>query len=82
VFRGLTGDAVHLELSRCFGPLMAHPVRENRAVGAAELTPIHFRPQDGYLQEVDGELARGVPALALRHDLSGQDQPRRNPCGR
>jgi taurine dioxygenase len=59
VFRGLTGDAVHLELSRCFGPLMAHPVRENRAVGAAELTPIHFRPEDGYLQEVDGEL-RGV----------------------
>src|SRR5690349_7413702 len=58
VFRGLTGDETLLELSRCFGPLVQHPVRENRGANSF-LTPVPFDPETGYLQEVDGE-RRGV----------------------
>ncbi len=55
VFRGLEGEDAQLELSRCFGRLIAHPTRETRAEHP-ELMTVHYRPEDGWLMRVDGEL--------------------------
>lgn len=65
VFRraGVTPEA-HLALSRVFGELQRHPVKENWVAGYPELVDISYRPsQDGAsstaLYEVDGELRGG-----------------------
>ena len=55
VFRGLEGEDAHLELSRCFGKLVPHPARETRAEHP-ELMTVRYRPETGWLIEVDGEL--------------------------
>ena len=57
VFRDAGGVEAQLALSRVFGPIRAHPVRE--AVGSAkELMTVDFEPESGWLMNVDGE-ARG-----------------------
>lgn len=65
VFRraGVTPEA-HLALSRVFGELQRHPVKENWVAGYPELVDISYRPAaDGAsstaLYEVDGELRGG-----------------------
>jgi taurine dioxygenase len=58
VFRGLEGEDAHIELSQCFGKLSIHPVKETHA-GRPELMTVLYRPEDGWLMEVDGE-QRGV----------------------
>jgi taurine dioxygenase len=42
--RAATGPEAHLTLSRCFGELQRHPVRENWAEGYPELVDISYRP--------------------------------------
>lgn len=65
VFRraGRTPEA-HLALSRVFGELQRHPVKENWVAGYPELVDISYRPsKDGdsstALYEVDGEMRGG-----------------------
>jgi len=62
--RAATGPDAHLSLSRCFGELQRHPVRENWADGYPELVDISYRP--GFqgdstvaLYEVDGKRRGG-----------------------
>ncbi|WP_082545498.1 MULTISPECIES: TauD/TfdA dioxygenase family protein [unclassified Sphingomonas] len=55
VFHGLEGEDVHLELSRVFGTLVQHPTRETRAAHP-ELMTVRYRPETGWLIDVDGEL--------------------------
>ncbi len=55
VFRGFEGEDAQIELSRCFGRLIAHPTRETRSEHP-ELMTVHYRPEDGWLMRVDGEL--------------------------
>lgn len=58
VFRGFEGADEQLALSRCFGVLDVHPVRETRAA-RPELMTVRYDPETGWLAEVDGE-QRGV----------------------
>ena len=60
---GATPEA-HLTLSRCFGGLQRHPVKENWVSGYPELVDISYRPSAGgqsavALYEVDGERRGG-----------------------
>jgi taurine dioxygenase len=62
--RAATGPEAHLSLSRCFGELQRHPVRENWAAGYPELVDISYRPalEGGStvaLYEVDGKRRGG-----------------------
>ena len=57
--RAATGPEAHLALSRCFGALQRHPVKENWVDGFPELVDISYRPSNGgessvALYEVDG----------------------------
>src|SRR5271169_3853234 len=57
--RAATSPETHLSLSRCFGELQRHPVRENWAAGYPELVDISYRPalaggSTVALYEVDG----------------------------
>jgi taurine dioxygenase len=59
-----TGPEAHLSLSRCFGQLQRHPVRENWADGYPELVDISYRPllegdSTVALYEVDGKRRGG-----------------------
>lgn len=55
VFRGFEGEAAQIELSSCFGRLIAHPTRETRAEHPVLMT-VRYQPEDGWLMRVDGEL--------------------------
>lgn len=55
VFRGVSGADFQIELSRCFGELMEHVTPEARTA-RRELAAAHFKPDDGLLWEVDGEV--------------------------
>jgi len=62
--RAATSPEAHLALSRCFGELQRHPVKENWAEGYPELVDISYRPalQGGgsvALYEVDGQRRGG-----------------------
>ena len=62
--RAGTSPEAHLALSRCFGELQRHPVRENWAAGYPELVDISYRPalQGGStvaLYHVDGKRLGG-----------------------
>lgn len=50
---------MHLELSRCFGPLDAHLFPESWQEGFPDLVKIKFYPDDGSYYEVNGELRGG-----------------------
>ncbi|BAV66268.1 taurine catabolism dioxygenase TauD [Sphingobium cloacae] len=56
VFRGIEDDdETQIRLSRIFGLPIPHPVREAQN-GRDELLAVHYRPEDGWLIDVDGEL--------------------------
>ncbi|TPG32482.1 TauD/TfdA dioxygenase family protein [Mycolicibacterium hodleri] len=55
VFDGLDDPDTHVRLSRCFGELIQHPTKEARSQGHPELMDVRYRPEDGWLTEVDGE---------------------------
>jgi taurine dioxygenase len=62
--RAATRPEAHLSLSRCFGELQRHPVRENWAAGYPELVDISYRPSlpggsTVALYEVDGQRRGG-----------------------
>jgi taurine dioxygenase len=62
--RAATTPEAHLSLSRCFGELQRHPVRENWAAGYPELVDISYRPglqgdSTVALYEVDGKRRGG-----------------------
>lgn len=60
LFRG--GDSsqqMHLDLSRCFGPLEPHLFPESRQDGLPDLVKIKFYPDDGSLYDVHGDLRGG-----------------------
>jgi taurine dioxygenase len=62
--RAASGPEAHLALSRCFGELQRHPVKENWAAGYPELVDISYRPaREGEssvaLYEVDGKRRGG-----------------------
>jgi len=62
--RAATSPEAHLSLSRCFGELQRHPVRENWAAGYPELVDISYRPalqgdSSVALYEVDGKRRGG-----------------------
>jgi taurine dioxygenase len=62
--RAATSPEAHLSLSRCFGELQRHPVRENWAAGYPELVDISYRPalaggSTVALYEVDGRRRGG-----------------------
>ncbi len=71
VFRGLEGEEVQLELSRCFGPLIPHPIKESRS-DHPELFSLLFEPDTGWLMTVNGE-RRGA-YLPWHSDLIYVDQ--------
>jgi taurine dioxygenase len=62
--RAATSPEAHLSLSRCFGELQRHPVRENWVAGYPELVDISYRPalqgdSTVALYEVDGKRRGG-----------------------
>jgi len=60
LFRGgESSQAMHLELSRCFGELEPHPFPESRQAGAPDLVKIKFYPEDGSYYDIDGDLRGG-----------------------
>jgi len=60
VFRGLSGAATQLGLSRCFGELQAHPVgRECKQEGPRELIRVQYDPQVRDVYEIDGRRLGG-----------------------
>lgn len=60
LFRGgESSQEIHLELSRCFGPLEPHLFPESRQEGFPDLVKIKFYPDDGSYYEVNGELRGG-----------------------
>lgn len=56
VFDGIEGERVQLELSNIFGQCIIHPVKEQNTGAPEGLVNILYRPEDGWLMEVDGEL--------------------------
>jgi taurine dioxygenase len=60
VFRGETDPRFHLELSRVFGPLEPHTVRELRVEDQPELYRLRHSPEiDPWLYDVGGEIKGG-----------------------
>ena len=60
VFRdGEINEEFHLALSRIFGPLEAHPVREILTEGKPELITLVSKPEDATVVEIDGEEGGG-----------------------
>ncbi len=66
VFKGLTGKETHLTLSRIFGELMAHPIKEVETEERM-LINIPYEPDKGLIVDVGGE-RRGL-AQAWHSDL-------------
>jgi taurine dioxygenase len=68
VFRdGEINEDFHLALSRIFGPLEAHPVRELLTEGKPELITLRSVPEDTTILDVDGEVGGGY--LGWHKDL-------------
>ncbi len=60
VFRdGEINEEFHLALSRIFGPLEAHPVKEILTAGKPELITLVSKPEDATVVEIDGEEGGG-----------------------
>jgi taurine dioxygenase len=55
VFRDLEGEDVQLDLSRCFGTLIPHPLKESRSEHHPELFSLLYEPKTGWLMNVNGE---------------------------
>lgn len=73
VFRdGEVSEDFQLDLSRIFGPLEAHPVRELLTEGKPELITLFSTPDDITVVEVDGEVGGGY--LGWHKDLVYVDQ--------
>jgi taurine dioxygenase len=57
LFRGgESSQQMHLDLSRCFGPLEPHLFPESRQEGNPDLVKIKFYPEDGSYYDVNGEM--------------------------
>jgi taurine dioxygenase len=56
---GDTGEDFQLDLSRIFGPLEAHPIREVRAAEKPELITLIATPENRTVVEIDGEVGGG-----------------------
>lgn len=68
VFRdGEINEDFHLALSRIFGPLEAHPVRELLTEGKPELITLFSTPENTTVLEVDGQVGGGY--LGWHKDL-------------
>ena len=73
VFRdGEINENFHLELSRIFGPLEAHPVQKLLTEGKPELITLFSTSDDITVVEVDGEVGGGY--LGWHKDLVYVDQ--------
>jgi taurine dioxygenase len=73
VFRdGEINEDFHLKLSRIFGPLETHPVRELHTEGKPELITLFSTPEDITVVEVDGVVGGGY--LGWHKDLVYVDQ--------
>jgi taurine dioxygenase len=60
VFRDMPPDPeAQIELTRVFGEIELHPVLEMRARDHPELVHLKYRPDDGDVYEVDGEIRGG-----------------------
>ena len=53
---GESSQEMHLELSRCFGPLEPHLFPESRQEGFPDLVKIKYYPDDGSYYDVNGQL--------------------------
>lgn len=68
IFRdGEISEAFQLALSRVFGPLEAHPVREVQAAGQPELITLESKPGTSTIVEIDGVVGGGF--LGWHSDL-------------
>jgi taurine dioxygenase len=68
VFRdGEVNEQFHLALSKIFGPLEAHPVRELLTEGKPELITLFSTPENTTVLEVDGQVGGGY--LGWHKDL-------------
>ena len=68
VFRdGEINEQFHLALSKIFGPLEAHPVRELLTEGKPELITLYSTPEDTTVVDVDGDVGGGY--LGWHKDL-------------
>ena len=62
VFRGDNNTALHVELSKVFGDLEQHPVKEFRVENFPDLIEISYRPGVDTIVDVDGtELGAWIP---------------------
>jgi taurine dioxygenase len=64
---GEINEDFHLELSRVFGPLEAHPVQEIQTKGKPELITLFSTPEDITVVEIDGQVGGGY--LGWHKDL-------------
>jgi len=69
---GEVSEHFHLELSRIFGPLESHPVRELHTEGKPELITLTSTPDNVTILEIDGEIGGGF--LGWHTDLVYVDQ--------
>jgi len=56
---GEVSEQFQLDLSRIFGPLEAHPVKEIQTEGKPELITLTSEPDDVTILEIDGEIGGG-----------------------
>jgi taurine dioxygenase len=56
---GEVNEDFHLELSRIFGPLESHPIRELHTKGKPELITLTSTPDNVTILEIDGEIGGG-----------------------
>lgn len=59
VFRGEGSSSFHVDLSRVFGDLVLHPVKETRIEEFPELIDVRYEPENEALYDIGGRLLGG-----------------------